>query len=76
MDELTAAMKAVLTDEAKPHLIAANVRENGELVLICSSSSWATRLRFESEQLLEAARRAGAEVAKCRVKVSPSKGGE
>ncbi len=71
MDQLTAAMRSVLPEEAQSQLLAANLRENGELVLICSSSSWAARLRFEGEQLIEAARLTGADVNKCRVKVSP-----
>ena len=52
-------------------MLAVNLRENGELVLICNSSTWAARLRFESEQLVEAARLTGAEVNRCKVKVSP-----
>ncbi len=71
MDQLTAAIRSVLPEEAQAQLLAANLRENGELVLICSSSSWAARLRFESEQLIEAARLTGADVDKCKVKVSP-----
>ena len=71
MDDLTAAIRSVLPDEAQASLLAANLRENGELVLMCSSSSWAARLRFESDQLIKAARLMGADVDKCRVKVSP-----
>ncbi len=71
MDQLTAAIRSVLPEEAQSQLLAANLRENGELVLMCSSSSWAARLRFESEQLIEAARLTGADVNKCKVKVSP-----
>ena len=71
LNDLTSAIRSVLPEEAKSQLLAANLRENGELVLICSSSSWAARLRFESEQLIEAARLAGTKVDKCRVKVSP-----
>ncbi|MFQ6004718.1 MAG: DciA family protein [Woeseia sp.] len=74
MGELTSALRAVLTEEAQPHLIAANMRDDGELVLICSSSSWAARLRFESEGLIEAARMTGADVSKCKIKVSPRTG--
>ncbi|MFQ5982715.1 MAG: DciA family protein [Woeseiaceae bacterium] len=69
MGDLTSALRAVLPEEAQQQLIAANLRENGELVLICSSSSWAARLRFESEALIEAARITGADVSKCKVKV-------
>ena len=71
MHDLTSAIRSVLPDAAQSQLLAANLREDGELVLICSSSSWAARLRFESEQLIEAARLAGADVSKCKVKVSP-----
>ncbi len=71
MDNLTSAIRSVLPDEAQASLLGVNLRENGELVLICSSSSWAARLRFESEQLIKAARLTGADVNKCKVKVSP-----
>jgi hypothetical protein len=71
MGDLTGAIRTVLPDEAQSSLLGANLRENGELVLICSSSSWAARLRFESAQLIEAARLAGADVNSCKVKVSP-----
>ena len=70
MDELTTALRAVLPAEAGPNLLAANLRENGELVLICSSSAWASRLRFESEKLMAAARKAGLDVSSCKVSVS------
>lgn len=76
MGDLTAAIRAVLPDEAGASLLGANLRENGELVLICDSSSWAARLRFESEQLLEAARLTGVEVTKCKVKVATRPDGQ
>ena len=72
MGDLTGAIRAVLPEEAQSSLLGANLREKGELVLVCSSSSWAARLRFESDQLIEAARMTGAEVSQCRVKVSPT----
>jgi len=71
MHDLTGAIRAVLPVDARSSLLGANLRENGELVLICSSSSWAARLRFESDQLIEAARLTGVDVNKCKVKVSP-----
>jgi hypothetical protein len=71
MDDLTGAIRAVLPIDAQSSLLGANLRGNGELVVICSSSSWAARLRFESDQLIEAARLAGADVKTCKVKVSP-----
>jgi hypothetical protein len=71
MDDLTGAIRAVLPEAARDCLLGANLRDDGELVLVCNSSSWAARLRFESEQLIEAARLAGADAVSCRIKVSP-----
>ena len=70
MDALTTALRAELPADAGENLLAANLRENGELVLICSSSAWASRLRFESDKLIAAARRAGLTINHCRVSVS------
>jgi hypothetical protein len=71
MGDLTDAIRAVLPVDAQATILGANLRENGELVLICSSSSWAARLRFESKKLIEAARLAGVDVVSCKVRVSP-----
>ena len=70
MDDLTNRLRAVLGGEASRHLLAANLRDNGELVLICQSPSWAARLRFESEALLAAAADSGAKADRVRVRVA------
>ena len=70
MDVLTAALKASLEPDLADNLVAANVRDDGELVVICSASAWAARLRFESEKLLEAARQTGESADRCRVRVA------
>ena len=70
MDELTTALRAALPADEGQNLLAANLREGGELVLVCSSSAWASRLRFESDMLMEAARKTGLTVNSCRVTVS------
>lgn len=70
MDDLAHKLRACLEPELAAQLLAANVRGDGELVIICASSVWASRLRFESESLLAAARAAGADVTRCRVKVA------
>ena len=72
MDELTTALRAELPADAGLNLLAANLREDGELVLICASSAWASRLRFESDKLIDTARKAGLDVKTCRVAVSQS----
>jgi len=70
MDELTTALRAELRPDAGQNLLAANLREGGELVLICASSAWASRLRFETDRLVRVAREAGLDVKTCRVMVS------
>ncbi len=70
MDGLAARLRAAVDPEAAVHLLAANLREDGELTLVCSSPAWAARLRFESETLLAAARAAGFEAQRCGVKVA------
>jgi len=72
MDALTSALKASLTPDMGENLLAANVRENGEMVVVCSSSAWASRVRFESEKLIEAARDKGFDANSLRVTVSHS----
>ncbi len=73
MDELTTALRAELSADASQYLLAANLRDDGELVLICASSAWASRIRFESDKLIEAARKLGLTVNSCRVSVSQEK---
>ena len=70
MDELTTALRAELPAAAGENLIVANLREDGELVLVCASSAWASRLRFESDKLMQVARKTGLTVRSCRVSVS------
>ena len=70
MSGLAARLRAVLPGELRPYLVAANLRSDGELVLVASSSSWAARLRFEAETVLEAARAAGAEATRVSVRVA------
>ena len=70
MDSLTGALRAALAPELADHLVAANTRDDGELVIICSSSAWASRIRFESDTLLAAAGDAGFPADSLRVSVS------
>lgn len=70
MGDLAQKLREVLPEEAQRQLVAANLREDGELVVICRSSSWAARLRFEGELLLETARRTGSPgAARCTFRV-------
>ena len=70
MAELAGCLSAALPDELKAGIRAANVRDDGELIVIADSPAWAARLRFEEEKLLAAARDAGEQVETIRVRVS------
>jgi hypothetical protein len=70
MGELTEILSRALPESDRGAIVAANVREDGELVVICASSAWASRLRYETETLLKAARHAGLQANSCRVRVS------
>lgn len=70
MDSLTTALQSAVARDIGENLLAANVREDGALVIICSSSAWASRARFESDALLAAARSAGFDTNSVRVMVT------
>jgi len=70
MGELTEILASALPESDRIAIVAANVREDGELVVICASSAWASRLRYETASLLEAATRAGISANTCRIRVS------
>ena len=70
MGELTGILCKSLPEADRGAIVAANVREDGELVVICASSAWASRLRYESDRLLKAAQEAGVQAIRCRVRVS------
>ena len=72
MGDLTGVLSGALPADHANAVVAANVRENGELVVIAASSAWASRLRYETDTLLEAARSAGVTASKCRIRVSQS----
>lgn len=70
MGELTGVLTRALPGEGAQAIVAANVREGGELVIIAATSAWASRLRYETDILLAAARESGFEAHSCRVRVS------
>lgn len=72
MGELTHVLCKALPDEYAGAIIAANLRDNGDLVVIAASSAWASRLRYETDALLEAARESGLDPSGCRVRVTQS----
>ena len=70
MGELVSQLQAVLPDDMTGSIQAANIRDDGELVILASSSAWAAKLRFEADTLLDAARKTGTSVSSCKVRVS------
>jgi hypothetical protein len=70
MGELTDVLTNALPESDRGAIVAANVRGDGELVVICASSAWASRLRYETEKLLQAAKDAGLSAHTCRIRVS------
>ena len=70
MDELLQCLQQQLPEESAANILSANVRDDGELVILASSPAWAARIRFEADSLMAAARQSGAEVSSCKVRVS------
>ncbi len=70
MGALTERLAAALPAEFSDGLVAANVRPDGELVVIARSPAWAARLRYEGERLQAAASKAGQRVERVSVRVS------
>jgi hypothetical protein len=70
MGELASALVRVLPADEAASIVAANVRDDGELVVLCRSSAWASRLRFSADALLEAAKSRGVEASRCSVRVA------
>ncbi|MEL7187609.1 MAG: DciA family protein [Pseudomonadota bacterium] len=72
MGELTEILSKSISDTDRGAIVAANLRDDGELVVICASSAWAARLRYQTDILLKAARDAGVKASACRVRVAQS----
>ena len=70
MGELTQALCKALPDDLAGSLVAANIGDGDELVLVCRSSAWAARLRFEEKTLLAAAAKHGVNVDGVSVRVA------
>ncbi len=71
--ELAALAEALARGVGKEEgasIVAANVRDDGELVVLVRSSAWASRLRFAAETLLETARAQGVEADRCTIRVA------
>lgn len=74
MGKLATALMRALPPEEGAAILAANIRADGELVVLCESPAWASRLRFSSDALLAAAKAEGAAVSRCSVRVARKSG--
>ncbi len=70
MGKLVHILQKSLPAEEAGSIVAANIRGPGELVILASSSAWASRLRFETDTLIAAARESGVEANTCTVRVA------
>ena len=70
MGDLVQILQNSLPAEQRAAISAANIRDDGELVVLASSSAWASRLRYETDTLLAAVRDSGKAVSKCSVRVT------
>ena len=70
MGKLVQILQKSLPAEEAGSIVAANIRDPGELVVLASSSAWASRLRFETDTLIAAARKSGVEAYTCTVRVA------
>jgi hypothetical protein len=75
MGELVDLLQMSLPADQAGSIVAANIRGDGQLVVLASSSAWASRLRFETEPLMAAARKSGNDVSSCVVRVGRAEGG-
>jgi hypothetical protein len=70
MGDLVHMLQNALPAEQRAAISAANIRDDGELVILANSSAWASRLRYETDVLIAAARATGKQVNKCSVRVN------
>lgn len=67
---LTAALVRAAGPDDGASIVAANLRDDGELVVLCTSPARAARLRFRTDALLDAARGYGVDADRCTVRVA------
>ncbi len=70
MGELVRVLQRSMPVESATSVSAANIRDDGELVVLASSPAWAAKLRFEADRLMAAARATGADVKSCTIRVT------
>lgn len=69
MDRVLQLVRDALPEIDPREIESANLRDDGELVVVCRNSAWASRIRFEGDRIVTAARRQGFAASACRVRV-------
>jgi len=69
MGDLVQMLQKALPQDHAGAIAAANIRDDGELVILAASSAWASRLRYEVDALVAAARGSDTDVRTCTVRV-------
>ena len=70
MGDLVQILQEALPAEQRGAVSAANLRDDGELIVLAATSAWASRLRFETDALIAAVSRSGRQVSSCSVRVA------
>jgi hypothetical protein len=70
MGELVGRLQAALPEHEAASVVAANIRDDGTLVVLVKASVWASRLRFAEDVLLAAARESGRQADRLDVRVA------
>ncbi len=68
--KLTENLSFTLPESDRHAIVAANIKNNGELIVICASSAWASRLRYKTKALISAANKTGIKANSCKIRVS------
>ncbi len=68
--KLVDALQRALPAEAGASIVAANIRDDGTLVVLARSSAWASRLRYEAAAMLAALETRGMPASRCEVRVA------
>jgi len=61
MGELVHKLQQAFPHDISESISSANIRDDGELVILASSPAWAAKLRFEADRLMDTARQTGAD---------------
>lgn len=69
MGELVTVLQRALPPDLAGSIHSANIRDDGTLVVLAATSAWASRLRFEGDVLMSAAKATNAEISAFAVRV-------